>query len=72
MERVVHEKIENFLSSQNLLYKFQSDFRKLHSTEQTLLFYLTGHIKKEVDKYCGMVMLDLQNVFDTVTHTITG
>ena len=68
IERVVYEQIENYLSSHNILYEFQSGFIKAHSC----LLYLMDQIKEEVNegKYCGMVMLDLQKAFDTVNHTI--
>ena len=58
-------------TSQNILYEFQSGFRRSHSTDTCLLF-LTDFIKKEVDngKFCGMVMLDLQKAFDTVDHGV--
>jgi len=71
MERIIFEQIDNYLKSQNLLYEFQSGFRKSHSTDSCLLF-LTDYIKREVDKgnFCGMVMLDLQKAFDTVDHCV--
>ena len=54
-----------------LLYKFQSGFRSRFSTE-TCLIHLTDFIKFQMDKdhYIGMVLLDLQKVFDTVDHNI--
>lgn len=71
MERVIFEQIDSYLASRELLFEFQSGFRKSHSTDTCLLF-LTDHIRKEVDsgKYCGMVMLDLQKAFDTVNHDV--
>ncbi len=63
--------IDKYLASRNLLYEFQSGFRKSNSTD-TCVLYLTDHIRKEVDKgyFCGMVMLDLQKAFDTGDHGI--
>ncbi len=58
-----------YVNQFNILYDLQSGFRQSYSTE-TCLIYLTDFIKREVDngKYCGMVMLDLQKVFDTITR----
>ena len=71
IERLIYEQIDNYLSNHELLFEFQSGFRKSHSTD-TCLLYLTDYIRREVDmgKYCGMVMLDLQKAFDTVNHSI--
>ncbi|KAI4825746.1 hypothetical protein KUCAC02_021416 [Chaenocephalus aceratus] len=71
MEKIVYEQVEKYLAEKKLIYEFQSGFRTSHSTD-TCLLYLSDHIKQEVDedKYCGMVMLDLQKAFDTVNHPI--
>ncbi len=71
IEKIIFEQIDTYLASHNLLYEFQSGFRKSHSTD-TCVLYLTDHIRREVDKgyFCGMVMLDLQKAFDTVDHGI--
>lgn len=71
IEKIMYEQIDQYLLSQNILYEFQSGFRKSHSTDSCLLF-LTDLIKREVDKgnLCGMVMLDLQKAFDTVDHSV--
>ena len=71
MEKIIYEQIYSYVTALNLLFEFQSGFRRSHSTD-TCLLYLTDHIRKEIDKgkYCGMVMLDLQKAFDTVNHSI--
>lgn len=71
IENILFEQIDKYLASHNLLYEFQSGFRKSHSID-TCLLYLTDHIRREVDKgiFCGMVMLDLQRAFDTIDHGI--
>ena len=67
LERVVHEQISEYVDRENLLYEFQSGFRKYYSTDSCLL-YMYDFIRKEMDegKLCGMVLLDLQKAFDTV------
>ena len=71
VEKIVHDQIYDYMTDKNLLYEFQSGFRKSCSTE-TCLLYLTDQIRKEVDsgKMCGLVLLDLQKAFDTVSHEI--
>lgn len=71
IEKVVFEQVDSYLTTHNLLYEFQSGFRKSYSTD-TCLLYLTDFIKKEIDEgnYCGMILLDLQKAFDTVNHDI--
>ena len=71
LERAVHVQVESYLQENNLLYKYQSGFRKSHSTD-TSLIHLTDHIRTEIFKgnYTGMVLLDLQKAFDTVNHNI--
>ncbi len=70
MENIIFYQIEDYLLKHNILYEFQSGFRRKHSTETTIL-YLTDYIRKEMDKgkLSGMVLLDLQKA-DTVDHSI--
>ena len=61
----------NFLSDNNVLYKYQSGFRKFNSTD-TCLSYLRGKITKGFDSglLTGMVLIDLQKAFDTIDYNI--
>ena len=61
----------NFLSDNNVLYKYQSGFRKFHSTD-TCLSYPHDKTKKDFDSclLAGMVLVDLQKAFDTTDHNI--
>ena len=70
-ERVVYDKIESYLDQMKLLYKFQSGFRSRYSTD-TCLTHLTDFIKLQMNQghFLGMVLLELQNAFDTVDHGI--
>ena len=53
------------------MYEFQSGFRQSFSTH-TCRIHLIGYIKLKSYKgnFTGMVLLDLQNAFDTVDHCI--
>ena len=54
-----------------MLYDLQFGFRENYFTD-TCLIHLTDHIKTQTSKglYTGMIMLDLQNAFDTVDYSI--
>ena len=60
-----------FLSQNNVLYRFQSGFRKNHSTGSCLAF-LNDKILKGFDSglYTGMILIDLQKAYDTINHNI--
>ena len=45
LERLVLEQINDFISKNNILFEFQSGFRRVHSTD-TCLVYLTDLIRK--------------------------
>ena len=62
---------QEFLDKNNILYKYQSGFRKHHSTD-TCLSYLTDKVKIGFEEglLTGMVLIDLQKAFDTIDHSI--
>ena len=49
IEKVIHDQTRAFLNSRNLLYNYQSDFRKNHSTDYCLSF-LNDKILKGLTK----------------------
>ena len=71
LEKAVYVQLEKYLIDNNLLYEYQSGFRKSYSTD-TCLINLMDTIKMENAQglYAGMVLLDLQKAFDTVDHDI--
>ena len=71
LERIVHEQSMEFLDKHNILYKFQSGFRKNHSTDFCLC-YLADKISKGLDTglLTGVILIDLQKAFDTIDHRI--
>ena len=70
-EKVIFDQVEEYLNDKNLLYNFQSGFRRGFSTD-TCLIHLSDFIRLQMDKgnMVGMVLLDLQKAFDTVDHNI--
>ncbi len=71
MEKAVYIQVEEYLTSNDLIYEYQSGFRKGHSTTSALV-YLTDLIKSETAKgnYVGLLALDVQKAFDCVNHDI--
>ncbi len=70
-ERIVHNQLTMYLNSFDILYDYQSGFRKDFSTDSALV-YLTDRIRSNSDKgnFTGLVLMDLQKAFDTVNHDI--
>ena len=71
IEKVIHDQTQSFLDENNILYDYQSGFRKKYSTESCLSF-LTDKISKGFDSglYTGMILIDLQKAFDTIDHEL--
>ena len=64
-------RIENFLKSSDILYKYQFGFRRQHSTNHGLLS-IVEKIRSSLDKKmytCG-IFIDLEKAFVTVNHKI--
>ena len=71
LERIVHEQTKEFLDKHKIFYKFQSGFRKNHSTD-FCLSYLTDKISKGFDSglLTEIILIELQKGFDTIDHNI--
>ena len=61
----------NYLTENNVLYRYQSGFRKNHSID-TSLAYLTDKILTGFDSFLltGMILIDLQKAFDAINLDI--
>ena len=71
LERVIYEQTTESLDKHKVLYKFQSRFRKNHSTD-FCLSYLTDKISNRFNSgfLTGIILIDLQKAFDTIDHYI--
>ena len=71
LEKCVFTQLNNYLNEKQIMYHFQSGFRPGFSTE-TCLIHLTDYIRSEISNgnYVGMLLLDVQKAFDSVSHTI--
>ena len=68
-ERIMHNRVHDFMLKENTLYDLQFGFRKGASTTHALV-NLFGNIKTSLDNktyVCGE-FIDLQKAFDTVNH----
>ena len=70
-ERIIYDQLYVYLTKYNLLSKYQSGFRSLHSTVTTLLG-ATDSWALNIDRgfINAIVFLDLNKTFDTVDHEI--
>ena len=71
IEKIIHDQTMEYLTDNKILYRYQSGFRKNHSTD-TCLSYLTDKIRTGFDcgLLTGMILTDLQKAFDTINHNI--
>jgi hypothetical protein len=70
LEHCAHEQISQFLEHKGL-YRYQSAYRKAHSTEMALNF-VTSEIYENLENKMRVVIvfIDLAKAFDTIDHNI--
>lgn len=70
-EKLLVNRIVNFLNKYNVLYKYQYGFRKGCSTA-TAIVELVDFLLDNIDKKCivGGLFIDLKKAFDTLNHDI--
>ena len=66
-EKLMHEKLDNFMEEYNILYHKQFGFRKGNSTINAFI-QITEKIKESIDK--GKFGCGIFKAFDTVNHDI--
>ena len=71
LEKLVFNRLYNFLEESQCIYSLQFGFRKKHSTNHALV-EITETIRKALDekKFACGVFVDFQKAFDTVNHDI--
>ena len=70
-ERVMYNRLDNFLSTSEIIYKFQFGFRKQYSTNHALL-RIVEQIRTALDNntFSFGVFIDLEKAYDTINHQI--
>ena len=71
IEKIVSKQVYDYLNSNEILNKFQSGFRPLHSTVTALLDATNDwYLNIDDGQINAVLFLDLKKAFDTVDHTI--
>ena len=70
-EKIIHDRLYNFLENHKILFENQFGFRKKHNTTHACMA-LTESIRNALDKgeFAAGIFVDLQKAFDTVEHKI--
>ena len=70
-EKIVYEQLYDYFEKNRFLTRYQSGFRRLHSTVTAMLKNTNGWLLN-MDKghYNGIILFDLKKAFDTVDHGI--
>ena len=69
-ERLVKNRLTEYLNQNNLTNSFQSAYTKFNSTETTLLTLHDYIIRAISQQVTGLYLLDLSAAFDTIDHSI--
>ena len=71
LERLMHNRLYNFLEKKEIIFSLQFGFRQKYSTAHAQI-HLTDKIRHEIDKgnYASRIIVDFQKAFDTVDHDI--
>jgi hypothetical protein len=71
LERIIHTRIDSHLLSFPSICRFQSAYRKFHSTETALLRIQNDLLlASNQQKVSALVLLDLSSAFDTIDHNV--
>ena len=70
IEKIIHDQTQNFLDKNNVIYRYQLDFRKFYSTDSCLSYLNKIVIGFESGLFTGMTLIDLQKAFDTINHIL--
>ena len=71
LERIMYNRVYNYLNDNNLLFRKQFSFSKGHSTDHALIKLIDSiYDSFNQNKYSLGVFIDLSKAFDTVDHNI--
>ena len=70
-EKIVYNKLLNFISDNNILYDHQYGFRKGRSTQQAIITLVDKVTKsQDIGDIVITLLIDLKKAFDTIDHRI--
>ena len=70
-EKIVYNKLLNFISDNNILYDHQYGFRKGRSTQQAIITLVDKITKsQDIGDIVITLLIDLKKAFDTIDHQI--
>ena len=70
-EKIVYNKLFNFISDNNILYDHQYGFRKGRSTQQAIVTLVDRITKsQDIGDIVTTLLIDLKKAFDTIDHRI--
>ena len=70
-EKIVYNKLFNFISDNNILYDHQYGFRKGRSTQQAIITLVDKITKsQDIGDIVITLLIDLKKAFDTIDHRI--
>ena len=70
-EKIIYDRMRDFIEKHSLLYSSQYGFRQAHSTQHAILDMVeTIQINMNKKHFSRGVFIDLKKAFDTVNHTI--
>ena len=71
MEKLIYDKLADFLIRYNILFKSQYGFRRMHCTSHAIMDFLkTTEHSLENDNFALGIFLDLSKAFDTLDHEV--
>lgn len=71
LERIIYNRVYNFITEQKLLFRNQFGFQSSHSTEHAILEFIDNILKSFDNGQMTLgVFIDLSKAFDTVDHEI--
>ena len=70
-DKIVYERLYDYFEKNRFLTKYQSGFRRIHSTVAAMLKNTNGWLLDKDKGYCnGVILSDFYKAFDTVDHGI--
>ena len=69
LERLIYNRLQQFLKKHSVIYKSQYGFQKSISTEYAVLDIVSKAFENiNQNLFTGLIFLDLRKAFDTVSH----